>query len=151
LSYIRILSTWNSFIDDKGIVSDEGVEFILPYLSEFIESWNAARSDSNTNGMTEEDKTEKVSMMSFGGAEAVSKATYYYYKKDENGKFFIEYSAALEIPEKMADRQLVYIPYASYVANWDHGYLAPNNDTYKDDIYLYRAPEAVYTYNGLSK
>ena len=25
--------------------------------------------------------------------------------------------------------------------------VTPNNDTYKDDIYLYRAPEKVYTYN----
>ena len=88
-------------------------------------------------------------MMSFGGAEARSKATMYYYKTDENGKRFLEYSVVMGINENFKTRQLIYIPYASFVANWDNGFLAPNNDKYADDIYLYQAPEKVYTYQDV--
>ena len=89
--------------------------------------------------------------MSFGGAEAKSKASMYYYKTDDNGKRFLEYSVVMGINENYKTRQLIYIPYASFVANWDNGFLAPNNDKYKDDIYLYQAPEKVYTYNEVAQ
>ena len=101
--------------------------------------------------LTDEEKAKKVAMMSFGGAEKQVPAQMYYYKKDENGNRFMEYSVVMGISDSFKDRQLIFIPYASYVANWDNGFLAPNNDTYKDDIYLYKAPEKVYTYNEVAQ
>ena len=55
------------------------------------------------------------------------------------------------ISESFKDRQLIFIPYASYVADWDKGFLAPNNSSYPDNIYLYKAPEKVYTYNEVAQ
>jgi hypothetical protein len=133
-TYSTIISTFENSIENK-IISDDGVSHILPYLKEFIADWNG------------KGKTEK---MSFGGAEAISETAYYYYKQDENGRIFMEYSAVLEIPQGMEDRQLVYIPYVSYVKNYIPGTWIPDRGEGEPDVYLYRAPEKVYRYKDLA-
>ena len=120
---------------ENKIISDDGVSHILPYLKEFIADWNG-------KGITEK--------MSFGGAEAISTSEFYYYKKDEYGRIFMEYSAVLEIPEGMEERQLIYIPYVSYVKNYIPGNWIPDRGEGEPDVYLYRAPEKVYRYTDLA-
>ncbi len=143
-----IIDSWNADISDK-IVHDKELEAqMLDYLAEFIGTWNNIRQNSNTKDIPEAEKAEKIREMSFGGVEIKSEAKYYYYRTDSNGNKFMEYSIAVgNINGTYRDRQLVYIPYVSYVADWDNGFLAPNNDKYEDDIYLYQAPQKVYTYN----
>lgn len=127
-------------------VTEEEKQEVLGYLKDFIAQWNA-KADSTRVDME----------LSFGTRENGSSVAakvgadyYYYYKGDlSNGvrEAMVEYSAVLEIPSGMENEEFIYIPYASYVYDWNYGYFA-NFEQYPQNIYVYSAPTAIYKYNG---
>lgn len=138
-----LITTWNN---DYASVTEEEKQRVLGYLKEFIAAWNEK---------ADQDRVDKE--MSFGTRENGSSVAakvgadyYYYYKGDlSNGvrEAMVEYSAVLEIPSEMENEEFIYIPYASYVYDWNYGYFA-NFEQYPQNIYVYSAPTAIYKYNG---
>ncbi len=111
---------------------------MLELLAAFIEEWN---STAEANGI--------IRKMSFGGAEGDVEADYYYLLFDENNNPFIEYSAVLAgIPDAMVDKELIYIPYSSFVYGWNSGSFV-KEESYPDNVFIYRAPDKLYTYNKI--
>ncbi len=131
----------NDFQNKYDSFTSSEKETLISYLSDFIQDWNI-KADAQP-GL-------KISFGEDVAADIDGK--FYFYQRDDAGRYFIEYSAVItNIKEENLDTDLVYFPYASYVANWGNGFLSPpSEDEYANNIYLYKAPATYYTYNGAS-
>lgn len=144
-TYSTIVSEWNSYSNGTAITDAKKQEF-FKYLTDFIAYWN------------KQGEADKLSKINFGSAAIDVPANYYYYRDGKeivDGmsvkdalKAYIEFSAVLEVPAEYLNRELVYLPYASYVYQHDSGYFVPH-DQKPDNVYQFKAPEKIYTYNSL--
>ncbi len=149
-TYSTIVNEWNSYSNGNAITDAKKQEF-FKYLTDFIAYWNA------------QGEAQKLRKIKFGSAATDVPADYYYYRDGQEDfkeggmsvknalKAYIEFSAVLSFPENpgaLLDRDLVYLPYASYVYEHDYGWYIPEIDRPKN-VYQFKAPERIYTYNSL--